>query len=78
MIVFRNGTKVRLVQSVDRYPSFIAPAGATGVVVDDGADESGLILSVLMDEPLEGAEHWGNEVLWANDDDPRDDLEEIL
>lgn len=60
------GTRVRLRHDVDRYPHFIAPAGALGTVVDIG-DES--ILAVVLDDYLPGAQDWANEVHWSVDGD---------
>jgi hypothetical protein len=63
---------VRLAHDIERYPHFIAPRGALGTLVatDDAT------IAVRLDEPLEGAEDWDNEVHWypQNGDDPRGDL----
>ncbi len=71
------GTRVRLIHDEDRYPHFIAPKGATGVVVEtaDNIDHA-----VRLDENLPGAEEWGNEVHWFDIDefDPDDVVEVIL
>lgn len=68
------GTKVRLRRDVERYPHFIAPAGATGTVVDIGDDT---IFAVRMDERIPGAGTWDNEVHWPDGmyGNPADDLE---
>lgn len=58
-------TLVRLKVDVDRYPHFIAPAGATGTVVDHG--DSQMVLAVRLDEYLPGAEEWENEVQWYDE-----------
>ncbi len=58
------GTRVRLTRAVDRYPHFIAPEGATGGVVEN----SPRLVRVRMDEQLEGAEEWHNEIHWSEDD----------
>jgi len=69
------GTKVRLLHDVDRFPHFVAPKGATGVVsnAEDG------VFCVLLDEKLVGAEDWDNEVMWSvrDGDDPQKALEVI-
>ncbi len=58
------GTRVRLTHAVDRYPHFIAPEGATGVVTES-SDE---LVAVRLDLNVEGAHEWDNEVHWSNDD----------
>lgn len=55
-----EGTRVRLRRDVDRYPHFVAPQGAEGTVTKNGDD----FLAVKLDEPLDGAEEWDNEVQW--------------
>lgn len=69
-----EGDRVRLRRDVERYPHFIAPAGALGTVVDIGDPA---IYSVRLDEPVAGAEDWSNEVHWQLDtgEEPGDDLE---
>lgn len=59
------GDRVRLKHYVDRYPWFIADAGAEGVVVDIGDPA---IFAVKMDEPIPGAETWENEIHWMVED----------
>lgn len=71
-----EGSRVRLRNVVERYPHFIAPAGALGTVVT--LDEE--VLAVRLDEPLAGAEEWGNEVHWyagAGMDEPELELDEV-
>jgi hypothetical protein len=58
------GTCVRLKRDVERFPHFIARAGTTGQIVE--MSES--LIAVSMDEPLEGAEEWENEIHWYPDD----------
>jgi len=70
------GARVELVVDVDRYPHFVAPAGATGVVVD--LDDPQIILAVRLDEPLVGAEEWSNEVHWFDGDGDDMDVDEYL
>lgn len=69
----RVGTKVRLKRNVERYPHFIAKKGSTGVVTSSDEDN----LWVKMDEHLDGAEEWDNEIQWFDDflHDVTDDLE---
>jgi hypothetical protein len=57
------GNRVRLVDDQERYPHFIVPAGAYGTVVDttDG------VVSVRMDDRIEGAESWENELYFDED-----------
>jgi hypothetical protein len=72
----RVGTRVRLRHDVWRYPHFIAPMGATGTVVGH-EDSQPWTVAVRMDEHLDGAEDWDNEVHWypTNGDDPLQDVE---
>ena len=67
------GTRVRLTNAVDRYPHFIAPQGATGTLVTSAPG----VVAMYLDEHLDGAEEWGNEVRWypSNGDFPADDME---
>lgn len=69
------GDRVKLTRTIDRYPHFIAHDGLTGTVTEVGRE----IVSVKMDEHLDGAEEWANEIHWypLNDDEPLDDLEVI-
>jgi hypothetical protein len=59
------GTRVRLRRDVERYPHFIAPAGALGTVLDPGEViyPEDLFL-VRMDETIAGAEEWDNAIMW--------------
>jgi len=69
---FPVGARVRLNHEIWRYPHFIAEKGLTGVVIE--ATEE--LFSVRMDEPLEGAEDWDNELHWYPhncDEFPQDD-----
>jgi hypothetical protein len=59
-----TGSRGRLRRSVDRFPHFVAHAGATGTVTE--ATDSLIVLR--MDVPLPGAEPWDNEVCWTSDD----------
>lgn len=61
--MFTVGERVELLRDVERYPHFIAPKGATGTVT--GVDEE--LVRVRLDQPLPGAEEWGNEVQWHRD-----------
>lgn len=66
------GTRVRTRHAIDRYPHFLAPAGALGTVTSTpSADPSGT-LCVKMDEIIDGAEDWDNEIVWSvgDGDDP--------
>lgn len=56
----QEGTRVRLTQDVERYPHFVAPQGAKGTVTKSRDD----LVAVQLDEPLNGAEEWDNEVQW--------------
>lgn len=74
--VFPAGSRVVLTEYVERYPHFVVSAGSLGVVVDIGDPN---ILAVRLDERLEGAEDWANEVHWILDagDDPARSLRRI-
>lgn len=67
-----KGTRVALRHDIERYPHFIAPKGATGVITE--ADHE--LFAVKMDEVLVGAEDWDNEIHWypLNEEDPTPDL----
>lgn len=52
------GRRVRTRFEIDRFPDFLVPAGATGVIAAAGAG----LVAVLLDEPTPGAEPWGNEL----------------
>lgn len=70
---YAAGDRVRLTRNVDRYPHFIAPAGATGVLTSCDND----LWAVRLDLKVDGAEDWDNEVQWYPDncgDDARPDL----
>lgn len=56
----KTGTRVRLVEDVERYPHFIARRGMEGVVTES-SDE---IFAVRMDDEIPGAQEWENEVHW--------------
>lgn len=73
MTTFKTGDRVWLIHPVDRYPHFVAPANATGTVVDTG-DQN--VFAVRLDAPVAGAEDWDNQVLWAldADEDPARDI----
>ncbi|MGN6817015.1 MAG: hypothetical protein ACTHK3_13185 [Solirubrobacterales bacterium] len=58
------GSRGRLRRSVDRFPHFVAQAGATGTVTE--ATDS--LIALRLDEFLPGAEEWDNEVCWTSDD----------
>jgi hypothetical protein len=58
------GSRGRLRRNVDRFPHFIAQAGAPGTVTE--ATES--LIALRLDKPLPGAEEWDNDVCWTSDD----------
>ena len=63
---YYRGQRVRLKRDVDRYPSFIAKKGMEGTVVAiPGPDD--MNLAVKMDDHIDGAEEWDNEVHWIED-----------
>lgn len=61
---FKVGDRVKLVRDVERFPDFIAPAGATGTV--SGIEINGDI-AVKMDAIITGCEEWNNEIHWYDD-----------
>lgn len=58
------GSRGRLRRNVDRFPHFVAQAGASGTVTE--ATDS--LIALRMDEALPGADEWDNEVCWTSDD----------
>jgi hypothetical protein len=68
------GARVRLRHDEDRYPHFVARAGSLGTVTESGDD----LVAVRLDEPLEGAEEWSNEVHWYPSNDDREPDVEVL
>lgn len=70
---FKVGDRVRLLQAVDRFPDFIAPAGLLGTV--DAVEIDGS-LAVKMDATIAGCEEWNNCICWYDDGiaDIADDL----
>lgn len=68
----RVGTRVRLTHDVDRFPHFIAAKGMEGTVT---VCEDDLPVCVLMDDEIQGAGDWGNEIHWFDDMNIHDDVE---
>lgn len=60
-----EGSCYRLTRTVERYPHFTCPAGATGDVLEATAD----MVRLRMHEHLPGAEEWENEIIWTQADD---------
>ncbi len=56
----QEGDRVRLTQVVERYPHFVVEAGTVGTVTytDDA------VLGVTLDDKIDGAEEWSNEIMW--------------
>jgi hypothetical protein len=54
------GTRWRLTRMVERFPHFTAPAGAVGVITRSEA----FSIALKLDDHLDGAEEWDNEVCW--------------
>lgn len=63
---YYRGQRVRLKRDVDRYPSFIARKGLVGTIVSTPGPDH-MNLAVKMDEHLNGAEEWDNEIHWIED-----------
>ena len=62
--MFKEGERVELRHDVDRYPHFVADAGEHGTVSYTHEDAHGGTIAVRMDNPINGAEEWNNEVQW--------------
>jgi hypothetical protein len=65
-----EGLRFRLVRNVERYPQFVAPAGAVGTVVTDSAAELHGYVALKLDAPVPGMEPWDGEVHWYADFSP--------
>lgn len=59
----REGERWRLKANVERFPHFSAEAGRTGIIDEAGRD----LISLMLDEPLPGAETWDNCISWTDD-----------
>ncbi len=64
-VAITENDRVRLTRNVERFPHFIARAGMVGTVTE--ATEE--IVCIKMDEHLDGAEEWDNEVVWTPEDE---------
>lgn len=53
-------------REIDRYPNFVVPKGAKGTIVEYDPSE---IIRVQLDNHLDGAEEWRNEVHWYENAD---------
>ena len=70
------GSRVRLTRDVERFSDFLVKAGALGVCTC--ANDGGKI-AVRMDDYIEGAQHWQNEIWWENSEHGNfDDDAEVL
>lgn len=58
-----HGMRVRWPGPGDHHPHFVVPEGATGTVIRSSADGDPAIV-VRLDQHLDGAEEWDNEVHW--------------
>jgi hypothetical protein len=56
------GKRIRLRREVERFPDFIAWENSTGVI--DNVDKYQIVTK--MDEPIDGAEHWHNCIIWQD------------
>lgn len=61
-VEIKIGQRIVLIMEVDRYPYFIAPRMATGTVTE----VSNRHITAKMDQLIEGAETWGNCIVWAS------------
>ena len=55
-MILERGKKVKLLRDIDKFPHFIAKKGSTGKIVDYNEN----LVSIKLDEKIEGAEHWDN------------------
>jgi hypothetical protein len=55
----KEGARFRLIREVDRFPDFVARPGLTGTVTAVSGGIRGRI-----DQPVSGAQAWGNELHW--------------
>lgn len=62
---YRVGERVELVAPVERFSDFTAEAGARGRIEE--LDAESFLVSVRMDEEIEGAKEWDNCVVWGGD-----------
>lgn len=58
------GYQFTLRRDVDRFPDFVARKGMTGTVVSVLQDGT---IAARMDQHLDGAEEWDNEIWWQPD-----------
>lgn len=54
------GVRARLRRSVERFPHFVAEAGAAGTITTASEE----LIAMKLDRVLPGAEGWDNEVCW--------------
>ena len=64
MTRLKIGERVELRHEVERFPHFVVAAGEQGTVSYNHQDEHGGTIAVRMDNPIDGAEEWNNEVQW--------------
>ena len=64
MTRFKIGARVELRHEVERFPHFVVAAGEQGTVSYNHQDEHGGTIAVRMDNPIDGADEWNNEVQW--------------
>lgn len=55
------GYRFALRHDVDRFPDFVAKQGFTGTVTHI---ESNGMICARIDQPINGADEWGNEIWW--------------
>jgi hypothetical protein len=63
--VYRVGERVELAAPVERFSDFTAEAGARGRIEE--LDAESFLVSVKMDEEIEGAGEWDNCVVWSGE-----------
>jgi hypothetical protein len=66
-----TGYRFKLFREVARFPDFVVPAGLSGTVTV--ANEHGV--RAKMDEQVDGARHWDNQIHWEDEDEFAADTE---
>lgn len=62
-----HGMRVIWNEAMDHYPNFVVAPGTTGTVVQsDGREDPAIVVRV--DQIIDGAEEWNNEVHWPQHD----------
>ena len=62
------GKRIRLRREVERFPDFVVWENSTGIISEIKKDKGEKYWSICakMDEPIDGAKHWGNCIIWQD------------